>query len=181
MLRVDRILGDARDPEFAGRRHDAVLIDWADAVRRRLRRESVEGEDVAIAVPRGSFLAHGAVLHDDGQRIVVVARAASPVLIIRFESGLDASDLVKAAASIGHAFGNQHAPIEVCGDEIIVPVTTSITVATETVERLGLTGVSCESGHVPVARYLAIRGEVGHRSHGSDDLHHDHAIRHDHI
>jgi urease accessory protein len=152
LVTVDRILGDRDDPAFRGRRVDQLRLDSADAAKRILRRTTDDGTDIAISLPRGSYLADGSVLADDGERIVVVARRPEPALLVSFSPGLDRAGLLAAAVRIGHAFGNQHVPVEVEDGEIRVPITTSEQVVLQTVERLQLPGVRTDLGEVPFAR-----------------------------
>jgi urease accessory protein len=118
MLIVREILGSVNEPRYRTRSQEKVWIAAADAGRRRLRLKREENEDVAVDLEKAGWLADGAVLHDDGRCILVVARLAEPVLVI----SLPESDPL-AAFRIGHALGNRHAPVEVRGSEIIVPVT----------------------------------------------------------
>jgi urease accessory protein len=160
MLTVDRIIGDRDAPQFRGRRVEFLGVDSADAAKRILRRTTDAGTDVAIALPRGSYLADGAVLADDGERIVVVKRRPEPALLVSFSPELDRTGLLAAAVRIGHAFGNQHVPVEVDGDEIRVPITTSGELARETIAGLELHGVRTELAEVPLARRSPI--PIGH-------------------
>lgn len=134
---VSELLGAASEPRFAGRRVVGVPVAWDEATRRVLRRRAHDGTDVTIALERGAFLADGAVLHDDGERILVVERRREPALVVRFAAGLDSATLVGLAMRLGHAFGNQHIPIDVVGGEAHIPITTSETVARATVSALG--------------------------------------------
>jgi urease accessory protein len=59
---------------------------------------------------------------------------------VRLSSELSREALIEAAARIGHAFGNQHVPIDVLGGEIRLPISTSREIAGETVRALGLRG-----------------------------------------
>jgi urease accessory protein len=127
---VTELLGSADEPRFAARRTDRLFVAWNDASKRRLRAMTEDGVDVAIDLPRGSYLRSRAVLSDDGRTIVVVARTPERVLVVRLTDP-------EQGALIGHAFGNQHVPIEVRGDELHVPITTSEKLALETVRRLG--------------------------------------------
>jgi urease accessory protein len=61
-----------------------------------------------------------------------------PALVIDFNQSLSVEDAVRRAALIGHAFGNQHVPIEVGGCSILVPVLTSEDVMARTVRDLNL-------------------------------------------
>jgi urease accessory protein len=152
MLTVDRILGDRHDPGFRGRRVECLQLDCTDAAKRILRRLTDAGTDVAISLPRGSYLADGAVLDDDGERIVVVQRRPEPALLVSFSPELDRARLIDAAVRIGHAFGNQHVPVEIDGNEVWILITTSGELARETVARLKLPGVRTELAEVPLGR-----------------------------
>jgi urease accessory protein len=149
MLLAREILGDAGEPRFAGRRVERLRVDSAAAARRRLRATSDAGTDVAVDLERGAYLRDGAVLFDDGERIVVVERAPEEALVIRLAPG---PDLLARAVRLGHAFGNQHVPVEVEGDEIRVPITTSREIAEQTVRALGLDGVELTFAEVPLGR-----------------------------
>jgi urease accessory protein len=153
MLVAREILGAAGEERWAGRLVDDLRVDAAEAGRRRLRRHTRGGLDVAVDLPHGSFLADGAVLADDGQRIVVVRRPAEPALVVRLDLALPPAELVAQAARLGHALGNQHVPIEVEGGELRVHVTTTAEIAAETVERLGLRGAEIFAAVLPLARH----------------------------
>ena len=105
MLLVNQILGRADAPRFSHRQHVAVSISAHDAGRRRMRLHAEDGTELGIDLPRQNWLFHGAVLYDDGARIVVVARPAEPVMVIAL---LDLTP--EAAFRIGHALGNRHIP-----------------------------------------------------------------------
>jgi urease accessory protein len=141
MLVVHGILGRDEEQRFADRRREVLLVDSTDAAKRRLRATTDAGTDVAIDLERGCYLAHGAVLVDDGERVVVVERKPEPVLVVRPSLARAPAELVRQAARIGHAFGNQHVPLEVAEGEIRIPITTSPEIAAGTVRALGLEGV----------------------------------------
>jgi urease accessory protein len=122
---VERILGQADEARFVGRRRELLGLRSEEAQRRRLRRATNQGTTVVIDLPRGSFLRQGAVLHDDGERIVVVERSPEPALIVRLESALPSQLLLEQAARVGHWAGNQHLLVETVGYEIRVRVATT--------------------------------------------------------
>lgn len=166
MLRVARILGDAHERRFAGRRVERLPIAYDEAAKSRLRRRTESGMDVAISVQRGVYLAEGSVVHDDGERIVVIARRPAPALVVRFGAGLEPDALVRQAAMLGHAFGNQHVPLEVLGREVRIPLTTSEQVARATVAALDLEGIEVELVPVALGRERPLFAGHGHRHHG---------------
>lgn len=162
MLRVATILGRASERRFAGRRREHVVIAYDEASKARLRRVTEAGTDVAISLARGTYLAEGSVLHDDGERILVVARRPAPALVVRFATDLHADELIRQAALLGHAFGNQHVPIEVAGREVRIPLTTSEQVAAATVAALGLEGVEVDFAALPLGREGPLARGRGH-------------------
>lgn len=136
MLIVNHILGHAEAPQFIDRQRDSIAILSADAGRRRIRVRSEQGVDVGIDLPRQSWLYDGAVLHDDGERILVVVRPPEPVMVIVL-----ANMTAEAAFRVGHALGNRHSPSEWHGNEIVVPVTDTPELTARPVLALGLPGL----------------------------------------
>jgi urease accessory protein len=171
MLRASTLLGRREEARYAGRTIDAVPVTWDEATKRRLRRTSLAGVDVAIDVPRGTYLADGAVLDDDGARIIVVERTAASALVVDLPAAAPPGELIRAAARIGHAFGNQHVPLDVEGTSIRIPLTTSEAVARATVASLGIAGLDVRVDDVVLARAAPMTS--GHR-HDEDDHAHPH-------
>ena len=91
MLLVTSILGRVDDPRFALRTVERLQMTSADASKRRLRGRTDAGSDVAIDLPRGIYVEDGAVLVDDGERIIVAVRRSEDAAVIRL------------APSLGHA------------------------------------------------------------------------------
>jgi urease accessory protein len=164
---VTRALGHAREKRFKDRRVVEVPVAWDEASRRRLRRAAVDGSDVAIDLPDATYLADGTVVHDDGNRILVIRRRPEPALVVRFDPELPRERVIEQALAVGHAFGNQHVPVEVDGDEAHVPLTTSEAVARQTVEALALEGVTTTVTELALGSVKPLSGGHGHA--------HDHA------
>jgi len=138
MLTVHSIIGMIDEARFSGRAVERLAVESAEAARPRLRRLTDLGTDVALDLPRGSYLSDGAVLLDDGERIIVVARKPEDAAIVRFPRSRAREDLINDAVRLGHAFGNQHVPIEVEHGEVRIPVTTSREVVLDTVRSAGV-------------------------------------------
>jgi urease accessory protein len=152
VLLVRRILGHVDEPPFAGRPVDGLPLDSTDATKRRLRARTRGDVDVALDLERGAYLFAGAVLDDDGRRLIAVERAPEEALIVRFSPALDHGSLVERAARIGHALGNQHVPVELQDGELRAPVTTSRDVMLDSISRLGLDGIELDVAEVPLGR-----------------------------
>ncbi|WP_110651048.1 urease accessory protein UreE [Salinicola peritrichatus] len=137
MLLVHKISGHCEDKAFAGRYQDRLWISAADAGRRRLRITSEGGETVGIDLPHPNWLCEGAVLHDDGRRIIVVARRPELVMVIAL-----GTINPEMAFRIGHALGNRHSPAELRNNEILVPVTDSPDLTARPVLTLGIPDIT---------------------------------------
>ncbi|MBO0681012.1 urease accessory protein UreE [Mycolicibacterium sp. S2-37] len=136
---VTEILGRAGDPGFAQRRICPVDITWGDARKHRQVARAVDGRELEIRLPRGSFLFDGAVLADDGEEIVVVRRPVEDAVVVDFaeNAGVDG---VRGALLLGYWLGNQHAPLEVSEMQLRTPLFTGPATARETLERMGING-----------------------------------------
>lgn len=117
---------------------DFVEIPWSDAGKRRLRRPTKGGIDFAISLEHSEYLFHGAVLLDTDEHVVIVSRPEEPAVIIDLDQHGPIQDVLQRAARIGHAFGNQHIPIEVINCSILAPVLTNQSVLEKTIRDLGL-------------------------------------------
>lgn len=159
-VRVQHLLGSVEDQRFRGRRRVDVAVAWDEASRVRLRREAEDGTDVIIDVDDGTYLFDGAVLHDDGSRVLAVSRRIERALVVRLDLELAADKLVAQGLLIGHAFGNQHAPADIDGAEIRIPLITSEATARATVDRLSLERVSVAVADVALGRFAPL--STGH-------------------
>ena len=139
----------------------------ADASKKRLRGRTDAGSDVAIDLPRGTYVEDGAVLVDDGERIVVAVRRPEDAAVIRLATSLERGELVRQAALIGHAFGNQHVPIEAVDGEVRVQITTSREIAAATLERLELEGATVTFGLVAFGRQRPLDAQQSSHHRGS--------------
>jgi urease accessory protein len=176
VLLVRTILGTSNEARFVGRRVERLGLTSADASKRRFRSRTEFGTDVAVDLARGSYLEDGAVLFDDGERIVVVERQPEDALIIRLSSALEYAELVRQAALLGHAFGNQHVPLELVEGEIRIPITTSREIAAATVQGIHLGGAEISFGLVPFGRTRPLTATMhDHHPQGAEELRtHDH-------
>jgi urease accessory protein len=142
-VNAEAILGSVDDTQFSGRRRHLVDIGWGDATKPRQLVTADTGLHVRILLPRGTFLADGAVIADDGSDIVVVRRPPEPALTVRFDQNDPRSMLL-----LGYVLGNQHAPIDVDADAVAAPLFTSAHAAEHLLADLGVVGKAAD---VPLA------------------------------
>ena len=131
MLIIESILGNVRDKQWQERAEKAkvdylALNQW-DAQKNRLRRATDKGNDIAVSLPRNTFMQNGDVLaFDEASNTMIVAKITlRDVLIIEINELLkkEQSELVRLCIEIGHALGNQHWPAVVREGKIILPLT----------------------------------------------------------
>jgi urease accessory protein len=134
-MNAESVVGTIDDPTFAGRRRHVVSIGWGDAAKQRQLVTADTGLQVRVLLPRGTFLADGAVIADDGEQVVVVQRPAEPALNARF----DQND-PRAMLLLGYVLGNQHAPIDIGHDGVAAPLFISPHAAEHLLAELGVVG-----------------------------------------
>ena len=131
MLIIESILGNIRDKQWQDRAEkvkvDYLTLNQWDAQKNRLRRTSEQGNDIAVSLPRNTFMQNGDVLaFDEASSTMIVAKInLHDVLIIEIKELLkrDQSELVRLCIEVGHALGNQHWPAVVREGKIILPLT----------------------------------------------------------
>jgi len=152
MLHVKGIVGHRDEAPFRDAQVECVEVAWDEATKRRLRRVTDRGTDVAIDLPPGSFLADGAVLHAEEALVVVVVRPRQPAVVVHFSPGERAEDVAGDAFRLGHSLGNQHVPADVEKMRVAIPITTSAAILRDSIERLDLRTAHIEVAEVPLWR-----------------------------
>jgi urease accessory protein len=138
-LEATTVLGAVTDATFAGRVVDPVDVPWGDARKHRQTVRTAGGRDVVLRLPRGSFLAEGAVVADDGATVVAVRRPPEDAIVLAFADNTG-PDAVRRALLLGYLLGNQHAPLEVSATELRTPLLTGPGTARQLLHDLHLHG-----------------------------------------
>jgi urease accessory protein len=107
-----RVHVDALD--LAGKERDAVALTWEERRWGRRRLVTAAGRDLKLALPTGSHLHPGDVLHVDDQWYVVIEAAAEPVLEVRPRDHAE-------ALRIAFEVGNRHFSLALEGERLLVP------------------------------------------------------------
>jgi urease accessory protein len=93
---------------------ETIEIPMTATDRRRVRRlvSAPDGVQFPLALPTGSVLRPGQLLHEANGRAYVVTAAPEDVVVVRPRS-------VDEAARVGHLIGNLHRDIDTDGDAVI--------------------------------------------------------------
>ena len=98
MLIVDTVLGNTSDKQWQDRaaaaKVDYLALDQWDAQKNRLRRKTEQGNDIAVSLPRNTFLQNGDVLaFDEASQSMIVAkinlRDVFEIFVYRVKSNQD--------------------------------------------------------------------------------------------
>jgi urease accessory protein len=106
--------GHVREADLAGRERDVVVMTAEERRWGRRRVVSLGGRELALALPTGTVVEAGDVLHLDTDWYVVVEAAAEAVLAIRPRSR---AEEVRVAFEVG----NRHFTLALDGEWVLVP------------------------------------------------------------
>ncbi len=89
-----------------------IELTWHERTKPRLRSKTTAGNDVALALPRGSVLHDGTLVYDTPERSIVVRANLEDVVLV------EPAD-VREACKIAHHLGNWHRSLELCDGGVI--------------------------------------------------------------
>jgi urease accessory protein len=113
-LIIDRLHPLENQEELHGKEEDKLVLTWEQRRWMRGRFTTAHGRKIGIALPTGTTLAHGAILHVETEWYLKIEAASEPVLEI-IPSGFD------EAVKIAFEVGNRHFPLALDAGKILVP------------------------------------------------------------
>ncbi|OBC07904.1 urease accessory protein UreE [Gordonia sp. 852002-50816_SCH5313054-c] len=138
-LEVTELLGDVHDARLEGREIVYVEVEWGDARKHRQVLIAEDGTEMQVRLARGSYLADGLVVADDGQRVIAVRRPAQAAVRVDFAANAG-PDGARRLLLLGYLLGNQHAPLDVTASRLATPLMTSAAAANEVLASLHIEG-----------------------------------------
>ncbi|GAA0715692.1 urease accessory protein UreE [Dactylosporangium roseum] len=147
---VESVLGNATEPgwrdRLAGAHVDRLVLDQWEAQKRRLRKRTSGGVEVALSLARDTRLRDGDILTwDDPRRTATVVHLMlGEVMAVELGgvAALPPETLIRTVVELGHAIGNQHWPAVVRGTTVYVPVTVDRKVMDSVMRTHAFAGVS---------------------------------------
>jgi urease accessory protein len=113
-LIVDRLSPSANQDDLCAKEEDKLVLTWEQRRWMRGRFTTLRGRKIGIALPTGTTLAHGTILHVGADWYLKIEAAIESVLQI-FPS--DYNEAVKIAFEVG----NRHFPLALAESKILVP------------------------------------------------------------
>ena len=131
MILIEKVLGNAGDPEWAARLAAGTVeplpLDHWEAQKNRFRKKTAGGVELAVSLDRGTFMHDGDILVWDAAaaRAVVARISLRDVMVIELDgmAGAAPEIAMRTCVELGHALGNQHWPALVKGTRVYVPLT----------------------------------------------------------
>jgi urease accessory protein len=105
---------DVREADLAGRERDSLMLTAEERRWGRRRVTTTAGRALVLALPTGSVLRLGAVLHVAADWYVVVEGALEPVLAFKPASP-------EEALRVAFEVGNRHFTLALDGERVLVP------------------------------------------------------------
>ena len=103
---------------------EEVTIDERDAHKSRQRLQTSKGHDLGLVLPRGTAIADGDIFAlTDTAGGLLVHLSLQEVMVLILRPGLSLSEQYQWLVRLGHVLGNQHWPIAIVDNQILVPVT----------------------------------------------------------
>jgi urease accessory protein len=113
-LIIDRLYPSSNDDDLRAKEEDKLVLTWEQRRWTRGRFTTAHGRKIGIALPTGTTLAHGKILHVAPDWYLKMEAAIEPVLEI-IPSGCD------EAVKIAFEVGNRHFPLALDDGKILVP------------------------------------------------------------
>jgi urease accessory protein len=114
MIVVERVLEPGSPAALAGKARDTLPLTWEERRWTRKRVLTREGREVALALPTGSRLAPGDLLHVAPTWYLEVEPVPEPVLLVSPRDPLE-------ALRVAFEVGNRHFPLAVEAIDLLVP------------------------------------------------------------
>jgi urease accessory protein len=111
--------GYLSDGELVGRERDALVLTAEERRWGRRRVRTQTGRELILALPTGSLLTPGNVLHVEADWYVVVEPAAEPVIAVTPRSR-------EEAIRVAFEVGNRHFALALDGERMLVPDDTAM-------------------------------------------------------
>ena len=132
--------GRIAEGELAGRERDRLVLTAEERRWGRRRVRTRAGRELVLALPTGSLLTPGAVLHVDADWYLVIEAAEEPVIAVTPSSRDEA---IRVAFEVG----NRHFTLAIDGTRLLVPDDSAMKIL---LTRLGVSWVRTRAVFAPL-------------------------------
>lgn len=112
---ISEILYSAKDKDLSSKEVDYFDIEWFETTRKVLRKVTSSGEEVAMRILKENFrVKHHDVFFEDDNKVIIANVLPADAVIVQPKTMLE-------MGTICYEIGNQHIPIFIENEEIIIP------------------------------------------------------------
>lgn len=112
---ISEIQGNARNMDLSGKKVDYFELEWYETTRKVLRKVTKEKEEVALRMLKENFrVKHHDILYQEGDHILLASVLPAPAILVKPTTMLE-------MGTICYEIGNQHIPIFIENEEVILP------------------------------------------------------------
>lgn len=115
MIVVSEIIRNAKGEDLSGKEIDFFDIEWFESTRKLLRKVSHKGVEVGLKILKESLrLKHHDVIWEDGNKIMLINILPADAVVVQPKT-------MREMGTVCFEVGNQHIPIFIENDEVIIP------------------------------------------------------------
>lgn len=110
---ITKVLGNLNDYKTLNKEVDWLELEWEELNKRILRKQTLNGNEIAITLDKGDHLHYGDVLYEDENTLIAIRTKLEKVFVVK---PITMQQMGKAAFEIG----NRHTPCIIEDNEILV-------------------------------------------------------------
>lgn len=115
MIAVSGIIRNAKYEDLSEREVDFFDVEWFETTRKLLRKMTQKGQEVGMRILKENFrLKHHDVLWEEGNKILLANILPADAVIVHPKT-------MREMGTVCFEIGNQHIPIFIENDEVIIP------------------------------------------------------------
>lgn len=112
---VSEITSNAKHLDLTDREVDYFDLEWYETTRKVLRKTTRNGEEIAFRILKENFrVKHYDILVDEGNKLIIASIIPASAIILQPKTMLE-------MGTICYEIGNQHIPIFIENEEVILP------------------------------------------------------------
>ena len=112
---ISEILGNLKSRDFVSKEVDFFDLEWFETTKKILRKDTRNGDDVAVRILKEKFrIKHLDIFFEDDSKVIVANVLPADAAVVKPAT-------MREMGTICYEIGNQHIPIFIENDEIIIP------------------------------------------------------------
>jgi urease accessory protein len=112
---ISEILGNATGKDSSSKEVDFFDLEWFETTQKILRKTTKNGEEVAVRILKENFrIRHNDIFFEDANKLIIANVLPADAVILQPKTMLE-------MGTICYEIGNQHIPIFIEDNEIIIP------------------------------------------------------------